>query len=366
MKDQQKDWKWIFTLYDFVKVLFFVYLFLVSIDLMGAAFRASGRGLTQTLMNATSDPFHGLIIGIVVTSIVQSSSLTTSIIVTMVGAGTLPLKSAVPMIMGANIGTTVTNTIVSLGYLGRKTEFQRAFGASIIHDMFNIYATIIFFPLELYFGIISKTAMILERSFAHIGGLKFSSPLKFIIQPLSKPIEDFIGNHYVLLIVAFICLFFSLIQIVKNMKGIVVEKIESVLNRYLFRNAFISLCFGFLFTAIIQSSSITTSIIVPLAGAGVLTIEQIYPYTLGANVGTTVTALLAALAVGKDAAMIVAISHSVFNVSGIMILYPLKMLPIGTAKFIAAFVAQSKKHFIIFLTLFILFHIGSIVVITFH
>ncbi len=361
MVDLKVDKQLIHIIFDFAKVFLFLYLFLVSIDLMGAAFKASGKGFTDALMQATSNPFAGLAIGIVVTSIIQSSSTTTSIIVAMVGAGTLPLKSAIPMVMGANIGTTVTNTIVSFGYIGRKKEFQRSFGASIVHDMFNIYATVILFPLELYTGVIYKTALVLVKIFEGMGGFKFTSPLKIIIQPVSAPIAGLIENHFVLLLVALLCLFFSMAGIVKNMKGIVMEKIERVLNKYLFRNAFVSLVFGMLFTALVQSSSITISILIPIVGAGILTIEQIFPYTLGANIGTTITALLAALTFGKEAAMTVAFSHLVFNVFGIGIFYPLKRLPIWTAKTIASYVSKSKKHFLIFLIIYILLHIVPIV-----
>jgi len=349
--------------FQLVKVLLFLYLFLLSIDLMGTGFKQSGKGFADALMRTTANPFIGLVIGIVVTSIIQSSSTTTSIIVTMVAAGTLPLKSAIPMVMGANIGTTVTNTIVSFGHAGRKTEFERAFGASIVHDIFNIYATIILFPLELYTGVIYRSALVFEKMFEGMGGFRFTSPLKLILHPVTRPVATFVDNHVILLIIAFIGLFFSMTRIVNNMRGIVVETIENVLNRYLFRNVMISFVFGILFTAVVQSSSITTSIIIPLVGAGLLTIEQIFPYTLGANIGTTITALLAVLAldVGKEAAMTIAICHLLFNVYGIALFYPLKVLPITTAKRIAGYVSQSKKHFIIFLAVYLLLHIVPIV-----
>lgn len=361
MIDQRTQDSLLATIIGFAKVLFFLYCFLISIDLMGAAFKASGKGFTDSLMRTTSNPFIGLVIGIVVTSLIQSSSTTTSIIVAMVGAGTLPLKSAIPMVMGANIGTTVTNTIVSFGYVGRKTEFERSFGASIVHDIFNIYATILLFPIEIYYEIIYKSALYLERAFVGVGGLAFTSPLKMIVKPVSDPISHFISNHILLLIVALICLFLSMSQIVSNMKGIVMERIEHVLNRYLFRNAFVSILVGIAFTAIVQSSSITTSLIIPLVGAGLLTIEQIFPYTLGANIGTTVTALLAALSVGKEAAMTVAICHFIFNVYGIVLMYPIRIIPIKTAKLIASFVSKSRKHFLIFLVIYILLHVVPII-----
>ena len=145
------------------------------------------------------------------------------------------------------------------------------------------------------------------------------------------------------------------------MKGIVMEKIELIMNRYLFRNALISLIFGMFFTALVQSSSITVSILIPIVGAGILSIEQIFPYTLGANIGTTITALLAALTVGMEAAMIVALSHLTFNILGIAILYPFKIIPIKTSRAIASFVSKSKKHFLIFIIIYILLHIAPVV-----
>ena len=347
--------------FEFMKVLFFVYCFLISIDLMGIAFKLSGKNFISTLTKTTSNPFLGLIIGIVFTSIIQSSSTTTSIVVTMVGAGAITLKNAIPIIMGANIGTTVTCTIVSFGYVGRKTEFERSFGASVVHDMFNILATMVLFPLELSTGIIYRLSLLLTSVFKGAGGFTFISPLKIIVRPVSNLIHGFISNHWILLVIAVICLFVSMAKIVKNMKGIVIEKVESVLHRYLFRNALISLIFGMFFTAIVQSSSIATSILIPLVGAGALTVEQVFPYTLGANIGTTITAMLAALTLGIESAVSVAFSHLLFNVLGISIWYPARKVPIWIAKTIAGFVSKSKRNFLLYLVLFILLHTVPIV-----
>ena len=346
--------------FEFAKVIFFLYCFLISIDLMGMAFK-SHKGFASSLMVATSNPFIGLVIGIVVTSIIQSSSTTTSMIVVMVGAGTLPLINAIPMVMGANIGTTVTNTIVSFGYAGRKIEFERSFGAAIVHDIFNIYATIILFTLEIYTGVIQKSAYFLEKIFEGLGGLEFVNPLKLILRPVSELIAGLINNHYILLIIAFVGLFISMAKISENIKGIVMEKVEKVLNQYLFRNAFFSLLFGMILTAVVQSSSIATSLIIPIVGAGLLTVEQIFPYTLGANIGTTITAMLAALTVGKEAAVTIAFAHFLFNVLGISVIYPIRRLPIWTATSIARYVSKSKKHFIIFAIIYILLHVIPIV-----
>ena len=88
-----------------------------------------GGDFANTVMATTSNPLTALFIGILATTLFQSSSTTTSLIVGMVSGGALTLSGAIPMIMGANIGTTVTNTIISIGYINRDKEFQRAFSA---------------------------------------------------------------------------------------------------------------------------------------------------------------------------------------------------------------------------------------------
>ena len=344
------------VLIESCKVLLFVYCFLLSIDLMGIAFESFGSGFTHFFERATSNPFAGLIIGIVVTSIVQSSSMTTSIIVAMAGAGTLSLEHAIPIIMGANIGTTVTNTIVSFAYVGRKLEFEPCFGASIVHDIFNIYSVILFFPLQLATGFLQRSAEFVTGVFRGVGGFTFASPLVYILNPVSLFISGLVSNKILLLVCALLFLFLSLSQIVRSMKSMIMRKVEVLLNRYLFKNMFISFMFGLLLTATIQSSSITTSLIVPIVAAGMLTIEQIFPYTLGANMGTTVTAILAALAIGKEISLTVAFSHMLFNVFGCCVFLPLRRIPIWTAKTIAHFAAVSKRNFFIFLAVYLSLH----------
>ena len=106
---------------------------------------------------------------------------------------------------------------------------------------------------------------------------------------------------------------------------------------------------GILLTIMVQSSSITTSTLVPLAGAGLLSLRQVYPITLGANIGTTVTALLASMAVDGDTAMVarqIALVHLLFNLSGILIWYvpqTLREIPLRMAEWMAEFATRSKR-----------------------
>ena len=129
--------------------LFFLYFFLVSIKLLEKGIKTLGAEYTDQLFESVSNPFAGLLVGILCTVLVQSSSVTTSTIVGLVGSGVLSLEYAIPMVMGANIGTTVTNTLVSFGHVRREQEFKRAFAASTMHDFFNVIVVIILFPLDL-------------------------------------------------------------------------------------------------------------------------------------------------------------------------------------------------------------------------
>ena len=111
-----------------------LYMFLVGINGMSSAIKNMGADTAKSIFLATSDPFIALFIGVFATVLFQSSSTTTSLIVGMVSSGALALSSAICMVMGSNIGTTVTNTIVSMGHINKGNEFKRAFEASTVHD----------------------------------------------------------------------------------------------------------------------------------------------------------------------------------------------------------------------------------------
>jgi len=330
-------------------LLFFLYSFLLSISLIGAGLNSLGGEYARAILKATSNPFIGLIIGVFVTSIVQSSSSTTSIVVGMAAGGMLNLEQAVPIIMGANIGTTVTNVLVSLGYLGTKREFERAFAAAIVHDFFNILCVIIFFPMEISWGIISRSADFLSQIFQDIGGIQFSSPIKIIITPVEILLGNLLQNPWIILTVSVVMLFLSLGMLVKVMKSLLMQKLSSVFDKVIFRTPIIAFLVGLIFTSIIQSSSVTTSLVVPLAGAGALRLEQIFPYTLGANIGTTVTAILAALITQNRISIAVAFGHMLFNFFGTLVFFPLKFIPINLARSFAHYAHRSKIYPVLYI-----------------
>jgi sodium-dependent phosphate cotransporter len=338
------------VLFNLLFLLFFLYLFLFSLELMGTSLKMFGEGLAENLIATTTNPLVGLFIGVLATSIIQSSSTTTSIVVGLVAGGALNVANAIPIIMGANIGTSVTNLLVSMTQIRREAEFRRALSAAIVHDFFNVLAVLVLFPLQYFTNFLGHAATFLGEKFQNIGGLDFLSPVKALTEPPVEVLKGSLGNHpWLLLVLSIIFLILALTRMVKSLKILVVKKAEVWFDRYLFKTAFRALLVGLLLTAMVQSSSITTSLAVPMAGAGLLTLVQIFPYTLGANIGTTVTAILAALVTGNLSAIIVAFSHLLFNISGMIVWWPFKFIPISMAKKFAGIAVKHKIAVILYI-----------------
>jgi sodium-dependent phosphate cotransporter len=162
-----------------------LYAFIVSLSFMADGFRlvagkqagevfrnseifsatqCSNLGLLTSVLSWVCDRSHvcidnpvaGMLVGVLVTVLVQSSSTSTSIVITMVAAELLTVKQAIPLIMGANIGTSVTSTIVAMGQIGQVDEFQRAFAAATVHDMFNFLSVIVMLPTEAATGLLFR------------------------------------------------------------------------------------------------------------------------------------------------------------------------------------------------------------------
>jgi len=346
-------------------VLFLLYAFLVGVGLLEAGIAALGKGFQQGLLESVSNPISGLCAGLLATVLVQSSSVSTSTIVGLVGAGTLPLGLAVPMVMGANIGTTVTSTLAALGSIRRADEFQRAFAAATVHDFFNLLAVAVLLPLEIATGILQRMAAGLT-GVALDAGVRASEPGKSPIRAAVKlPVQWVEGllepgrvAAVVLLVVGLAVIFLALALITRNMRRLVAGSVERVMNRVVGKGGgLVGILAGIGVTVAVQSSSITTSILVPLVGAGVLTLASAYPITLGANVGTTITALLASLAVVRPEGLTIALVHLLFNVVGILILYPvpaLRVVPIRLAEGLAqAAVRRTRVVFAYTVTIFL-------------
>ncbi|XP_068670838.1 sodium-dependent phosphate transport protein 2B-like [Montipora foliosa] len=402
-----------------ILLLGLLYLFICSLDFLSSAFRLLGgktAGEVFSRDKILSNPVAGLMIGILATVLVQSSSTTTSIVVSMVAAEILPVKPAIYIVMGANIGTSVTNTIVSLAQATERNEFRRAFAGAVVHDIFNWLSVIVFLPLEVISGYLRRlTGKIIEVLNLTESKKTNQKLLKVVTEPFTKlviqidkdvirdialkkadsgkvslikpckveeiveknisfknaTIKDFIYEDNVtvegepkcsflfadtslsdtevgviLLVISIVLLCICLICIVKilhsMLRGQMAKIIKKTINadfpgplRHL--TGYLAILVGAGLTMLVQSSSIFTSALTPLIGVGVVSLERALPLTLGANIGTTATGILAALASSKnlDKALQIAFCHLFFNISGILLWYPfpfLRRVPISFAK----------------------------------
>ncbi len=339
-----------------VNLAFMLYLLLLAVAMVGSGFKWSTGDHAKELFAFASHPVAGLMIGLVATALIQSSSTVTSIIVGLV-AGGLPVETAIPMVMGANIGTTVTNTLVSLGHVRCKEEFKRAFASATIHDFFNLLAVAIFLPLEMMFGLLEKVSHWLVSPFLATGdmsikGLNFIKPItKPVVGAIKHPLESFgdtVGG-ILLIVLGIATIFVAITTMGKLMKSLMVGRAREILKNAIGRGPIHGILSGSIVTVLVQSSSTTTSLMVPLVGTGVLKVRDVYPFTLGANIGTCITALLAATAVSGEFAVFalqIALVHLSFNIMATLFIFGipfLRELPIKGAEAISTMAVKNKS-----------------------
>ena len=345
------------SLFNWVTVIALVYIILVAVGAVSHGFKGFSGGAegAAQIFAFANNPFVALLLGILATALVQSSSTVTSVIVGLV-AGGLPIGMAIPMIMGANLGTTITNTIVSLGHIRDRAEFRRAFAAATVHDFFNLLAVFIFLPLELMFGLLQKSAEWLATLL--VGSADLSMKGVDFMKPLTAPALNLIdsavaflpgkGAAIATIVIGILLILACVTWLGKVLQQVLVGRAKELLHKALGRGPLTGIASGTLVTVMVQSSSTTTSLMIPLAGGGVFNTRQLYPFTLGANIGTTITALLAATAIsgtGAQLALTIALVHVLFNLFAVVLIYGvpfLRELPIKAAETLARVGSENK------------------------
>lgn len=313
---ESRKTQWMPILRSTASIVGALFIFFLAIDLMISSLQHLGGSAVEIIILATSNPFTGLFIGLLITAIIQSSSATTAMVVALVASGSMTLEGAVPIIMGANIGTTITSTIVSLGFITRKKEFRRAVAAGTYHDFFNILTVLILFPLEYYYGFLSNVSGYIANHF-------FDQPVRstgmsFFGSSLIQRFVEAIDNGFVLILLSFGLLFGSILFFRKVLTDILGLRIQGRLQEFFFRSPIKSFGWGLGITALIRSSTITTSLVVPLVAKRVVKLSQAVPFIMGANIGTTITAFIAAMS-NSNIAISIAIAHFLFNLIGVLI-----------------------------------------------
>lgn len=351
-------WSWAIRI---VFLILIILIFFFSIDLMIESLAFLAKGTAKNLVSVAEIPFIALFIGLLSTALIQSSSTITSMTVAIVASGAISFSSGVYIIMGANIGTTLTSDIVALGFITNRSEFRKAVSAATVHDFFNILTTIIIFPLEYSYHFLSNLAIYATESVGirsvetqlGLGGLNI-----FFLNPLTNKIVDLIDHKMVVLLASVILLFLS-IKLFSNFSyKLLIGESKDKIKHYVFSNPLKSFTWGLLFTGAVQSSSITTSLIVPLVATRKVILSSAFPFIMGANLGTTITALLAGL-LKSELAISLAMAHVLFNFIGVLIFLPfssLRSIPEYFAKNLG-FYASTRRivgFFYILLTFFII------------
>jgi sodium-dependent phosphate cotransporter len=351
-----------------------LYMFVAAVKMIGAGLGVirtdkAGAEFLDWLFSLVRDPVTGLFVGLLVTALVQASGFTIAMTVTLTAMGQISFQTAVPIIMGANIGTSITGLLVSLGHVRQRDEFRRSLSAASVHDFFNIMSVITFLPLEIKFGIISKPVGWIAHAMGYdpsVPGeaVKLASkagPIKIVISALGNFFKWFllkvcnlppIPSGTIISILAMVFLFAGLMLMVKMLRKLMQGRLSGIFSRTLFGNPVAAFIVGIVMTIAVQSSSVSISLMVPLVGAEILQLVQVFPYVLGANIGTTFTVLLPALALGP-VAVACACGHLLFNIYGTVVFWPLRALPIGMAKWFGEVAAKRRYLAVVYiLTLF--------------
>ncbi|WP_192347483.1 Na/Pi symporter [Algoriphagus sp. Y33] len=330
---------------SYLMMLLALVLFIFAIDLLTVAMSNLNNVVAENILQATRNPFVSLFIGLLMTALIQSSSTVTASIVAVVASGHLTLEQATPMVMGANIGTTLTSTLVSLSYIMNRKQFKRALSAGMLHDIFNIFTVIILLPLEVYFGFLSKISIRIAHFF--LPNEPYSGPIvynKVFTRPISEWITAAIDIPFLTTILS-IFLVFAAIKILSTSvyKAFVLNSFQDI-NKLIFKNPYMAFLYGTFFTAAVQSSTVTTSLVVPLVANKKVSVRKAFPFIIGANIGTTITAAIAAI-YKSEAAIALAIVHFLFNFIGALIFLPfprLRNIPVFLAMFMGKKSVKSR------------------------
>jgi len=493
-------------------VFFNIWVFLLVLSLMGTGFKLLGGKDSAKMFDVVDNPISGVMIGILATVLVQSSSTTTSIIISLVGADELSVRNAVFMVMGANIGTSVTNTIVAMGHFANKDDLRRGFSAATVHDVFNLLSVLVFLPLNWIYPFfenmtyeMAKNQKVCEEDCVKTEFLSpYISPYSKGVADYDKKVANYISQGYcggecgtsytstqmkalqkhictndgndcskihknfegswvadgylnkkrapayittdanglatagfsytwpankdantykaekyfvngtaisgalkadtvyevcgskvktglcdkrllkggialtewemsdegagtLLAILSLMGLCSCLFCIVYSLQTVIKGTAARVLQRVVGFNGYFNILVGMGITILVQSSSITTATLTPIAAVGLISLEDMLPLTLGANIGTTLTGILGATVVTSNPveAWQVALCHLFFNIFGILLWYPIpriRQIPLNAARFLGRMTTHPKygKVFPLVYTLFVFFIIPSI------
>jgi sodium-dependent phosphate cotransporter len=325
---------------DLALTALLLYGFAVAVGLTAEGLVRFGEPTLDGLRDALAHPVFALCVGALSTLVLQSSSVTTSVIVAVAAATSLPVAHVVPLVLGANVGATVSSSLVGLGSAQASREFQRSFACASLHDLYNVCAVAVLLPLELATGFLSSTAGALAEACVGSGpsavGQGWAGAGVGAVRDVLRGLGADDTILATLMLVAGVVLVQQMVHGLSScMQRVLRPKTAAALDRTVAGDRGGALGFGLVAALAVQSGVVTTSMLVPLVAAGVLPLASAYPVMVGANVGTTLTAIMAALALLGPQALAVAIVHVAFNLIAALVFHgvaPLRAVPLTGAR----------------------------------
>lgn len=356
-------------------VLVAIFAIIVGINLILDGVYNVGSASTTRMYDMARDPLIGLLIGILATALVQSSTTTTTLTVAAVGTGIVSVPVAIPIIMGANIGTTMTALLVAFSYMGERREFKKAFTTAAMHLWFNMLVVVVLFTIEMLFHPLQSISGQLTEAF--LGAGDTTAPTTHVVRAVVEPFIAFIGTNglfgmvgnagmatFLTLGMGTLLILVSIRVMSYQLRMITAATVHSLLDKFSLagsedtshisvRSNLLGFGIGLLFTTLVTASSVAVSSMQPFAVTQSLKRRVILAVILGANVGTTLTATVVTLAVvGVYGAFALqaALVHVLFNVIGAILVLSIprfSRLIISLAETSAGIAARSYTNALI-------------------
>ncbi len=348
-----------------------VFLFISSLEGVKSGFKlifAEWQMGILDMIGSTKAPITGLALGVLGTALVQSSSAVvaaTMVSMSTMVAGGLPLDAAmrfgVPMVLGANIGTTITNTLVIFGVRRGMTieEFGETIPAVIVDDVYEALTISLFFIVEMTTGLLSNTvlwlgdvfteALKMEQAFATFDKTIIDIIVKEpIIKPMSSLMTGLLGPRIgglTLFVLWFAVIIFSMGLITKGLENIIAMEWEDKVQAA-FKSPVRGFFTGFSITWLVGSSSIGSSLVIPFLATKVVNLKKVYPYLCGCNMATTVDlSQIYGYIAGGVVGMMLGSAHILLNIMALLLwlVSPLRFVPIAVSEKLGRILASNKN-----------------------
>lgn len=352
-------------------LLISIFFFIASLEGVKNGFKlifAEWQTSILTMVTSDTAAITGLAVGMLCTALVQSSSaVVAGTMVSMAGmvAAGLPLTDAVrfgvPMVFGANIGTTITNTIVAFGVERGMTmdEFKDTIPGVIVDDVYEALTITIFFTLELTTGFLSKLVLWLGHFYQNVLQLEgfFSSfensivdilVKEPIIVPMKALLVDTVGPKaagVLMFVIWFAVIILSMSMITKGLERMIELEWEDKVKAA-FEQPARGWFTGFMITLIVGSSSIGTSLVIPFLATKVVNLKKAYPYLVGCNMATAVDfSQIYGYMAGGLTGMVLGSAHILLNIIAMIIWFisPLRVVPIAIAEWLGDKITHNQN-----------------------